>query len=109
MRSVILLAAAVAGPATAQGPISKFDSRPPIADYVSSAKMEDIERCLIDMRNQPIPYVYRQPDRPDEVQLFWIVEVTVDARLDLRRVPTGTHVRSWMSAKQALACAPPAK
>lgn len=90
----------------AAGPLSKFDKKTPVADYHSSAKLEDIERCLSDMENQPIPFAYRQPDRPDRVSLLWIGDASVDERLDLIREGNGTHVRSWMTAKQARLCAP---
>lgn len=106
MKTTIILAIAfVAGPALA-GPLSKFDRRPPVADYVSALRLEDIERCLSDMDNQPVPIAFRQPDRPDEVKLLWAAGSGVDSRIDLRRDGAGTHVRSWMGAKQALNCAP---
>lgn len=92
------------------GPISKFDAKAPIADYVSTASLEQIERCLIDMDGWLAPNVYRQPDRSDQVTLLWIaggsLNGTAAARVDLKREAMGTHVRSWMPAKQARACAP---
>jgi hypothetical protein len=94
----------------AAGPISKFDSKPALADYVSAAKMEDIERCLIDMQGWLAPNVYAQPDRPDDVTMLWIsggdAAGKAAARVQLHRVSGGTHVVSWMPAKQALDCAP---
>lgn len=96
--------------AVAEGPISKFNEKAPVADYRSGRKMEDIERCLIDMDGWLAPNVYRQPDKPNEVTLLWITgglsAGKAAARVDLLREPGGTHVRSWMPAKQARACAP---
>ncbi|MFZ3484217.1 hypothetical protein [Sphingomonas sp. 3-13AW] len=92
------------------GPLSKFDEKEPVADYVTSASIGDVERCLIDMDGWLAPNVYRQPDRPDRVTLVWIAggvsSGKAAARVDLTTGDKGTHVRSWMPAKQALACAP---
>lgn len=94
----------------AGGPISQFDHRPPVADYVTSRALEDVERCLIDLDGWGAPSVYRQPDAPDKVTLIWFKGGTfaglANARLDLERMTTGTRVRSWMPAKQAKDCAP---
>ncbi|MBB3910830.1 hypothetical protein [Sphingomonas desiccabilis] len=92
------------------GPLSKFDEKEPVADYDTPASIGDVERCLIDMDGWLAPNVYRQPDRPDRVTLVWIAGGVgagkAAARIDLSVTPAGTHVRSWMPAKQALACAP---
>jgi hypothetical protein len=92
--------------------MGKFEARALAADYRSPAKLEDIERCLLDMNGWLIPNVYRQPDRPDDVMLIWLgggaAAGIAAARIDLHRDLNGTHVRSWMPAKQALVCAPPA-
>jgi hypothetical protein len=90
------------------GPISKFDNRPPVGEYETSRSVEEIERCLIDMDGWLAPNVYRQPDRPNEVTLLWISggtpAGTAAARIDLRKTASGSHAKSWMPAKQALAC-----
>ena len=36
-----------------------------------SVDLFDIERCVIEDNNIGKPWVYRQPDRPDEVMLAW--------------------------------------
>lgn len=99
---------AIAG--TMTGPIGKFEARPAIAEYETAAKLEDVERCLITMDAGAPPQVYKQADRPDDVMLIWMKTGPFfgvpGARLDLRRTPTGTHVRSWMPAKQVSDCAP---
>lgn len=96
----------------ASGPVSKFDSKAPLAEYDSVRKLEDVERCLLDMSGQFAPTVYRQPDRPDDVMLLWSKPAEAAGitafRLDLHRTPAGTHVRSWMPAKQVAECAPKA-
>jgi len=109
--STAVVAIAFCAPsAQAQGPISKFDEKPPVAEYRSANSLEDIERCLIDMEGWLAPNVYRQPDRPDQVTLLWIAggmyAGKAAARVDLVRDGTGTQVKSWMPAKQARACAP---
>lgn len=53
--------------ALVEGQVAKFDTRQPVSDYVSTAKIEDVERCLI--KAVAPPQVYRQPDRPDEVMI----------------------------------------
>ncbi|WP_294358481.1 hypothetical protein [uncultured Sphingomonas sp.] len=94
------------------GPIAKFQSRPPLAEYDSAVQAGDVERCLIDLPQAPAPSVYRQPDRPDDVMLIWFKAPEVGGailyRVDLHRTATGTHVRSWMPAKQVAECAPKA-
>jgi hypothetical protein len=107
--AVVATAFCVAG-AAAQGPISKFGEKAPVAEYRSASRLEDIERCLIDMEGWLAPNVYRQPDRPDQVTLLWIAggmyAGKAAARVDLVRDGAGTRVKSWMPAKQARACAP---
>lgn len=91
------------------GPISKFDGEAPNIDTVSPRAMFEIERCLLDMDGQPIPYVYRQPDRPDEVRLIWTYPNGITGgRADLARHGEGTRVRIWLRARQARACVTPA-
>ncbi len=94
----------------AAGPISKFDQKSPVADYSTARRLEDVERCLIDMDGWLAPNVYSQPDRPDEVTLIWIAggpgAGRAAARIDLHRLPNGTSVKSWMPAKQVAECAP---
>lgn len=92
------------------GPISKFDDRPPDDEYESHRKMEDIERCLIDLNGQLAPQVYRQPDRLDDVLIVWPKAGTLagiaDAKVELRRLAGTTHVRSYLKTKQLFECAP---
>lgn len=90
------------------GQIAKFDDRAPSAEFVSAAKLEDVERCLI--RALAPPQVYRQPDRPDEVTLVWpgvsISAGNAAARVDLSRVNGRTSVKAWLAPKVVKACAP---
>ncbi|MCC4232654.1 hypothetical protein LL253_08115 [Sphingobium soli] len=109
MRTLItVLFAAVAYAAQAAGPISKFDNRDPVGEYDTDLPLEDVERCLIDMEGWLAPNVYRQPDRPNRVTIIWIsggVSAGLSAaRIDLSKATKGTHVVSWMTAKQALRC-----
>lgn len=56
------------------------------------------------------PLVYKQVDRPDDVMLVWMkigeFYGIPGARIDLHRTSNGTHIRSWMPAKQVISCAP---
>jgi len=96
--------------AASVGPIGKFEDRRVTAEYETGAKLEDVERCLVTMDAGAPPQVYKQADRPDDVMLIWMKTGAFygvpGARLDLHRTPTGTHVRSWMPAKQVADCAP---
>lgn len=92
--------------AASAGPLSKFEERAPVAEFQSSAKMEDIERCLIDVDGWLAPRVYRQPDRPDEVSLVWIgPNGMATGKVELKRSSTATLIKTWMPAKQVRSCA----
>ena len=106
-RLLIAMGLTASGPAFAEHPISKFDSRTPDLEMASKRTLNDIERCLIDAEDWPAPNVYRQPDRPNEVTLIWPNQWPFTyARVDLTRGPDGgTKVRSWKMAKQARNCA----
>lgn len=107
---MIMMMAVIA--ALSAGPIAKFETRQPVAEYDTTTKLETVERCLIDLAQGPAPNVYRQPDRPDDVMLIWLKAPEVGGgvvyRLDLHRTSGGTHVRSWMPARQVFDCAPKA-
>ena len=94
--------------AAADGPISKFEKRPPVVEQKSPKPLGDIERCLIDLPGIPAPNVYRQPDRPGKVTIIWIANGqfngTAMARADLESVPRGTMVRLWLKDASAQAC-----
>jgi hypothetical protein len=96
--------------AAAAGPVGKFEARQVVAEYDSVAKMEDVERCLVLMDAGAPPLIYKQDDRPDDVMLVWMKTGPFygvpGARLDMHRTPSGTHIRSWMPAKQVRDCAP---
>ncbi|MBB4154184.1 hypothetical protein GGQ80_002094 [Sphingomonas jinjuensis] len=101
---LLLLLTAAAG-----GQVDKFESRKPVADYVTSRKLEDVERCLI--RFGSPPQVYRQPDLPDDAIIVWpasgIPVGNAAARVDLHRETAATtRIRSWFGAKVVTDCAP---
>jgi hypothetical protein len=87
------------------GPVSKFDEKAPKIDVLSTASLHDVERCLIDLDGHPAPQVYRQPDRPDEVRLLWIVQAKAVDRADLKATPQGTAVKIWTGSNQMRSCA----
>ena len=43
------------------------------AEFTAQAELNlfDVERCVIENNNIGKPWVYRQPDRPNEVMLAW--------------------------------------
>ena len=88
------------------GPISKFDTKVPTADYVSDRKLEDIERCLLDLPLPGPPVSYRQPDRPGEVTLLWGAGGSTVWRVDLHSTKEGTAVRAWLIEQKLRSCAP---
>lgn len=103
----MLLTAMLIATTAQAGPISKFSERAPAQDFVSSRKLEDVERCLIDMKGWLVPNVYRQPDRPDAVTIIWTgVNGLAGGRVDLARQASGTKLTAWMPAKQIADCAP---
>lgn len=105
MVPILFLAAMIGGDPTGQ--VAKFDGRSPDAEYVSTTRLEDVERCLI--RTGSPPQVYRQPDRPDEVTLVWtaggVSSGNAAGRVDLKKVDGGTGVKAWLGHKQVKACA----
>ncbi len=90
------------------GQVAKFNGRSPQAAYVTAAKLEDVERCLIGVGSPP--QIYRQPDRPDDVTIVWtasgVAAGSAAARVDLKRDAAGTRVTSWFSEKMVGPCAP---
>jgi hypothetical protein len=105
----MILAFSIAAMAlAAEGPISKFQSRPPVIERRSARSVGDIERCLIDLPGVPLPNVYRQPDRPNKVTIIWIANGqfngTAIARADLEGEEGGTNVRLWLKDVSAQAC-----
>ena len=104
MRIVLALVALTSTTAWA-GPISKFDSRPIAYKALLGAKLEDVERCLIDVGKMGLANVFRQPDRPDHVTLTWSSGAGVaTARVDLDRDQDGTRITSWLERKDLLPC-----
>ena len=116
MRTVLLFAALLStstAAIAANGPFAKFDDRP-YEGYKSTLFIFDIERCLIDTPGWA-PQVYRQPDRPDFVQLLWVSQSDyvggAKVRVDLEKVDGGTKVKAWPSStfltpSQLFKCAP---
>lgn len=104
-----LAAAYLVAAVTAQaGPISKFTEKPPKWKYVSSAKIYDAERCMVDMDGWLIPIAVRQPDRTDRVTLIWTIPNGIAAaRVDLAEEAGGLSVTAWHTADQVRSCAPP--
>lgn len=96
--------------ALSEGPVSKFNDHKVTAEYESHRTMEDVERCLIDLDGPGLPFVYRQPDRPDNTLLLWTTKgplsAPVTGRVDLRRTPGGVVVKSWIPEKWIRQCAP---
>lgn len=108
---VFMVGAFAAISAQAAGPFAKFESRPAIEEFETLTKMEDVERCLIDIDGMLAPNVYRQPDRPDQVRILWIAGApyagVAGARIDLKRsAKGGTSVKSWLKSRQVRVCAP---
>lgn len=72
MRLVIfaLIASIVASPALADD-IGGVRAKSPEFTAEVDMNLFDVERCIIDTDNIGKPWVYRQPDRPNDVMLVW--------------------------------------
>ena len=107
MKFIILIAAIFLNSAViAAGPISKFEEKTPDVETTSSISIYDIERCLTDLDGWPVPFIYRQPDRPDETNILWVSTYgQTMARAHLKKVDSGVAVRIWKAAgNQARSC-----
>jgi hypothetical protein len=51
--------------------IGTLRQKPVEFTYTSSKSMFDIERCAVEVDNMSVPFVYRQPDRPNEAMIAW--------------------------------------
>ncbi|MFZ1742661.1 MAG: hypothetical protein WAT93_07395 [Pontixanthobacter sp.] len=60
----------LASPAFADD-IGGVREKPPEFTAEIELNLFDVERCIIDTDNIGKPWVYRQPDRPNEVMLVW--------------------------------------
>lgn len=70
IRSVLLLSIVMAAPCSADD-IGSVRQKVPEFTASSDKSMFDVERCIIDTDNIGKPWVYRQPDRPEQVMLVW--------------------------------------
>jgi hypothetical protein len=90
---------------TTAGPISKFQDDEPDIMTNSVISLFDLERCLTDMEGWPVPFIYRQPDRLDEVNILWVVNAKTVGRAYLKKVAAGVEVKIWNSdGKQTRSC-----
>jgi hypothetical protein len=95
---IILFSIALMPPPAVAGPISKFDEKKPDIEQVSTVPLFDLERCLIDMDDYQGAFIYRQPDRPHEVNILWVwtdSRFTI-ARAHLKVVDGVLAVRVWI-------------
>lgn len=106
-RSIIAIALIVMPSPAFAGAVDKFDKRRPEIEGHVNKSMYDIERCLLHMDRVTMPFVYRQPDRPDDTMLIWQgADNMISDRVDLKRDGDGTFVRSWMGNKAVRECMP---
>lgn len=90
---------------TTAGPISKFQDDEPDVKTNSVVSLFDLERCLTDMDGWPVPFIYRQPDKPDEVNILWVVNAKTVGRAYLKKFSDGVEVTIWNSdGKQTISC-----
>lgn len=67
-------------------------------EFVASVELNifDVERCVIDTDNIGKPWVYRQPDRPDDVMLVWESSDFGDATvLEMHRDGRDLRLKFW--------------
>lgn len=97
LKKIIMLSVIALIPLQAlAGPISKFDEQKPVTEQISTVPLFDLERCLIDMDSYAGAFVYRQPDRPEEVNIIWVVMDFTIARAHLKVVDGAVAVRIWV-------------
>lgn len=63
--------------------IGTLRQKPVEFTYTSSKSMFDIERCAVEIDSTGLPFVYRQPDRPNEVMIAWSVGTGVPLLLNM--------------------------
>lgn len=82
-----ILCALAAGPSSAAD-VTKLMSGTPVLTVPTDRKMYDVERCIIGVDAPNMPFIYRQPDRPDQTLVVWdgtgggLGGVAAAARLD---------------------------
>ena len=88
--------------------LTKWDTRVPKLDYISKANIYDAERCLINTDEMNLAFVYRQPDRPNNVTLTWVGStMNTRARVDMTQKGESLHVIGWVNTSEFLEeCAP---
>jgi hypothetical protein len=87
------------------GPVSKWTDAKIAFEGHSKKQIFDIERCLLDWGRYGFPFIYRQPDRPDDAMLLFSSGTGVaTGRIDLKHVDAGTHVRSWFPRNEIEQC-----
>jgi hypothetical protein len=102
---IILFSIALMPLQAVAGPISKFDEKKPDIEQVSTVPLFDLERCFIDMDGYAGAFVYRQPDKPEEVNILWVVQGFTIGRAHLKVVDGGVAVRVWnFTGKQFRSC-----
>lgn len=77
------------------GPMSKFEDKTPQIEMISAIDLFDLERCLTDLDGYPVPFIYRQPDRPDEMNILWVINARTHSRAYLKKMPDGVAVKIW--------------
>jgi hypothetical protein len=103
---MMIISAVAALAAQENGPVSKFDGMK--ADFAATSAKDifEVERCLIDLRDQRAPLVYRQPDRPSESTIIWtILDGQAASRITLSKASGGTKITGWRTPKGARGCA----
>jgi hypothetical protein len=98
IRKILLSAIALCASQVSAGPISKYDDKKPDLEMVSSVPLFDIERCMTDMDNWPVPFIYRQPDRPGELNMLWVYNMKTIGRAYFVTTPAGVVVKIWNAA-----------
>lgn len=83
------------GPALADD-IGRVRQKTPEFTATVALNMFDVERCIIDVDNIGKPWVYRQPDRPNDVMLVWESTDFGDATvLEMRKEGNSTSLKFW--------------
>ncbi len=66
-----IIACATLPVATKASDVAGLMKTQPVFSQVSGKRMYDLERCIVEVDAPVMPFVYRQPDRPQRVLYVW--------------------------------------
>lgn len=74
--------------------LGKALTRPITGSFTSAKSIFDIERCIVLLDNRGLPFVYRQPDRPNDALIAFSLGIVVTTVITLHQEGATTHVET---------------